>query len=339
MNISVLGHAGSRAMLFTLDGMYREINMPLGAQLLCSILSKFQFVAAPDLKPEEALRDVWNDEPSENLRREYMVMRPLDSGGFDLGRSLGFREGRSAHSVFREPPARPQEPTELIIWDEGLGGLEIPDSGFRAALWASPCAIPDPAQFEKVADKCFLFLSADALRDAGAMISRRISWERACSELIWQLQENPAFAHLAKAARIMVAFAEDGAVYIKNSDKGQPEASLILAHGGGEGTLRERSGRRHDDAFPLMAGALGAFFTRLLDGGAPPDKLREILEIGEGFLLSQGYAPSGNEIDISINASGRGWPAFPIPIVARQSATACANALAVPCGWAAENGL
>jgi len=97
-------------------------------------------------------------------------------------------------------------------------------------LWASIEQLPDKDYFGKISDRCFLMLDANVLRKSGAMISSRVSWERSATELVWQLQNNPALSYLNKTPHILITFAQDGAVYIQPG-----KAFLTLAHGGAEG--------------------------------------------------------------------------------------------------------
>jgi hypothetical protein len=149
-----------------------------------------------------------------------------------------------------------------IVTDEGIGKIFLPEGRFPV-LWASNKKLPEKALFSTIIDRCFLLLDAGVLRKNGAMISSRISWERTATELIWQMQNNPALSYINKTPHILITFAEDGAVYLKREND-EPKAVLVLAHGKSEGTLRGKTNLAPDDAFGLMIDALAGQFADVL---------------------------------------------------------------------------
>ena len=62
-----------------------------------------------------------------------------------------------------------------------------------------------------------LLLRADDLRAHGANISRGLSWERTFSDLIRQLDANPALAKLRACGHLIVTFGLEGAVLVQRS--------------------------------------------------------------------------------------------------------------------------
>ncbi len=127
-------------------------------------------------------------------------------------------------------PACRMEEGYTVVTDCGEGGIVVPD-GDGPVLWAAGCRMPDVEMFRRCAERCFLLVDADVLRAAGAMISSRVSWERSATELVWQLRNNPALSYLEAARHVLVTFARDAAVHIHGG-----KASLVLAHGGTEGS-------------------------------------------------------------------------------------------------------
>jgi hypothetical protein len=135
---------------------------------------------------------------------------------------------------------------------------ELPEPNFhiieneKYILWASNRELPAKDYFNTICGRCFLMLDANVLRRSGAMISTRVSWERSATELVWQLQHNPALSYLSKAPHILITFAQDGAVYIQRG-----KAVLMLAHGGAEGDSGD---------FTAMMEALALQFVDIMTG-------------------------------------------------------------------------
>jgi hypothetical protein len=265
-NLSIYGHSYTRVFRYTEGGKYHELPAPGGAELLAKLLSV--------TTPQEIA--------GERRKLHAELQRFEGKNGqsyYAISRRMGFTEG--------EDVARYEnESADTLIWDEGLGGLTLSDleDGIGATLWASNKALPNKEQFAPIAANCFLILDADVLRGAGAMISRQISWERTATELIWQLQNNPSISYLIKAPRILVTFAEDGAVYIRR-ENGELKATLTLTHGGGEGSLREKLRGETDDAFILMTASLAEQFSCATTSGGEPNVLA-ILKTAEALMTT-----------------------------------------------------
>jgi hypothetical protein len=139
-----------------------------------------------------------------------------------------------------------------------INRAELPKPNFHiienenCILWTSNKELPPIDYFSKISGGCFLMLDANVLRRSGAMISTRVSWERSATELVWQLQNNPALSYLNKAPHILISFAQDGAVYIQRE-----KAVLVLAHGGAEGDSSD---------FTAMTEALALQFVDVMTG-------------------------------------------------------------------------
>jgi len=249
MNIAFYGHAGSSILMYTHDGIFDELAMKNGVQFIYEAVVS----AIEDGKFGRMGSDC--NTSDDEYRRDYYALHnfaPGKKGGsYMVSRKLGYKKGRTENDIFYVPPENPNEPTDImIVYDEGYGGLVLPGDA-ECVLWSSNHSLPDKEQFAKIADKCFLFLDADVLRKAGARISRQISWERTVSELIQEIQYNPAINYLLDAKHILIAFETDGGVYFL-TDKRQFEASLILTHGSAEGFIKEKSPGVFAAAFPTM---------------------------------------------------------------------------------------
>lgn len=325
MNLSIYGHASISIFIYTINGVYREQAMYGGLLFIKEALLALQRQDQPAEPVNDATLFINEklDRNSDVYLREFKELGcyidDKNRSYYAVSRHLGSCESKSGGNIYTFPPARADIPADLIIWDEGFGGL-LPPEGCATAIWASNKALPDREQFAKISDRCFLFLDAGVLRSAGAMVSRQISWERTASELIWQLQNNPAISYLMKAKNILILFAEDGAVHINNSS-GRAAASLILTHGGAEGSLRERRSGRFDDTFALMTitFAVLTLFPSLLPDEVSFEPLRMVLETGEEFVLS-GYKISDNLDDMVFNITPKAkkWAAFTIPLMYKE---------------------
>jgi hypothetical protein len=148
--------------------------------------------------------------------------------------------------------------------DKSLEQISLPKGDFPV-LWSSNKRLPEKAQFGAIIERCFLLLDADTLRKSGAMISNRVSWERTATELVWQLENNPALSYINKTPHILITFAEDGAVYLKR-EHGMPKSVLALAHGGSEGAVRKEKNLIPDVGFAWMTATLAKQFVDVLAG-------------------------------------------------------------------------
>lgn len=333
VNLAFYGHAHTAILTATVDGKYVDHAMPSGMKLIHQLISSAHNIGSANYELD--------DTGDNDFRRDYFGLhryKNSEKGGFfSVSRYLGCREGTIPHNIYSIPPENPDLPTDLLfVWDEGYGGLSLPENS-RYVFWASDKSLPDREQFEKVAANCLLILSADVLRDAGAMISRQISWERTASELIKQIQSNPSINYLLDARFLFIPFDFDGALFLISGNK-KLESSLVLTHGGGEGTIRGKYQGDVTEAFTMMTALIGVkadLLLRFLEienssvvtyGSA----LREALELGEG-LFSTGFVLNEGNTGLSFNVTEvnrRGWEAFPIPLERKSD-----NSLYVPEDW------
>ncbi|HCC35687.1 MAG TPA: hypothetical protein DEQ02_08680 [Ruminococcaceae bacterium] len=267
--VSIYGHAYTRAFIYTYNGYHHEFNAPGGAALLKLLLD----ISGTDIR----------ESYGEPFYMFFELKKYIDKKDYwAIDRRLGI-----SYSDFMIEDC--ETPRNLLIWHEGLGEFNPPKTECPV-LWASNKVLPYKEKFAKVASNCLVFLDADVLREAGAMISRQISWERTATELIWQLQNNPAISHLMQAPHILIAFAEDGAVYLRR-ENGELKAELVLTHGGGEGTLRAKLQGEIDDAFILMTASLAHQFTEVISGEKPL-RVLPILKTAE-TIMTTGYSIEG----------------------------------------------
>ena len=266
------GHAYNRKIFYTAqDGVFNEYVIPGGVSLIQCILNS---------------SGLTEYDPLDNTARcEYFELKQFEDKQSKrkfhaISRYLGFSEGDVT------PVSCDAE--YAVVYDEGFGDISIP-TGNSSVLWASNKVLPEKDVFSKIAEPCFLLLDVNVLRNNGVMISSKISWERSATELIWQFNNNPILSHLHKAQQILITFAEDGAVYIKQ-EKGRMKASLVLAHGGNEGFLRENNNNLANDAFAFMTTALAMQlleFSRKRELRVLPILQAAESVLSDGFLLEK----------------------------------------------------
>ena len=242
MNFAVYGHTNTIVFTYTKDGKYHKQTVPGGARVIHHSLATSIKEGSYSVSLGANTISANDDE----YRRNYYGLQKCTAPNagkkeyYGISKYLGYEEGTTPDNIFYATLNSDTPANRLFVWDEGYGNLELPPD-IKTVYWASDKALPDKEQFEKIAHNCFLLLDAKVLRNAGAMISEKISWERTVSELIAEIQGNPKIHYLLKANRLLITFGLDGAVFIlpKNKD-GQLEASLILTHGEVEGAVAAR---------------------------------------------------------------------------------------------------
>jgi len=291
-SFSVYGDAASRTFSYTDRGVYHEFTAPGGAAMLARLLHEAGLAESPALEG--------------SLRREHLELARFGAGYLAIGHRYGTEPG-----------------TAYIDTGSGAnrllfgGAAKVPEIEMNTpVLWASQFGLPDRSIIEAVADRLFLMLDADVLREAGALVSRAISWERTATELVWQLRNNPGLSYLLGAQHLLITCAEDGAVHLT---RGGLRARLVLSNGDGEGALRGRVQGHIDDAFVVMTAAVACQFGAVMAG--EPLRVRPVLKSAETLMLS-GYSEeqlSGASFAlVGIDDAGDD-DAFDIPVRSGQS--------------------
>ena len=278
-DFAVVGNGWNRELFYTCENAYRVLAWPGGGLLVAALLRDAGFSVALAAVAEPAMT-------------EHIALDRQKGGAFSLGRSYGTTEGAASITGERGDL--------LIVWDEGMDGLSVPhdlpsQTGTGRVLWASSKRLPPKGIFEELKGRVFLMLSADVLRVGGALISRQISWERAATELVWQLRNNPKFESLLGVPDMLVTFAEDGAVHITQSG-GEMKATLTLLHGGFEGQLREESGMDIPDTWAVMVAAAAKELKGCLSSSADA---RADSNASPGETLSIPLSAAGHKPDIA----------------------------------------
>ncbi|MCL2855067.1 MAG: hypothetical protein FWE21_05550 [Defluviitaleaceae bacterium] len=321
MKIGYYGHAHNFIIGYDVGGIYTQQPVYGGIRTICQIIESRTTTEGDAATYNTGILDI-----NEVLyRRTYVEMsrynREDGEHYYAVSRILGHKEGTTPNNIFSDIPDKPDV---LFVFDEGYGGLDLPNVDCPV-LWASEKTVPEAEQLSKVANNCLLFLSANALRSSGAMISRQISWERTTTELIREIQTNTAIKHLLSARAIIVAFEFDGAVLITNINN-ELKASLILTHGGSEGHIKEKRFGTSDHAFTIVVSMMLISpepFIDILKNNKTSDDIikqgcagvRALLELGENIVLTGFQVKDGeSDMNISVTNAGRNWDAFSIPL-------------------------
>ena len=75
-------------------------------------------------------------------------------------------------------------------------------------------------------NRTIVIINSDDLRSKGVNISKSLSWERTAQDFVWQINNSPNLAFLAKCHHVIVLFGIEGAIYYKND--GVPESRLYF---------------------------------------------------------------------------------------------------------------
>ncbi|QZY54961.1 RyR domain-containing protein [Crassaminicella profunda] len=76
-------------------------------------------------------------------------------------------------------------------------------------------------------ENTIIVINANDLRSKGVNISKGLSWERTSQDFVWQINNNPNLAFLAKCHHLIVPFGLEGAIYYRN-DGVEPESRLYF---------------------------------------------------------------------------------------------------------------
>lgn len=268
-DFSVAGYGWKRKINYTEGEEYLSVCIPGGGELVARMLEQRGFTVAPVVIPGR--------EQVEHLS----LTSPRDIETFSTMTHVGVAKGNSK--------IKPQEAGILIVYDDwASNSLKPKDSSVLhesdlpltncPVLWVSQRNLPNETLFGQIKERCFLMLSADVFRNAGALISHRVSWERTATDLVWQIKNNIKFKHLHGVSDILVVFAEDGAVYIRQ-DKDEWKARLILTHGGYEGKLRDENRSNIPDTWMVMVAGVAIAWKALIEASINKNIEKQIVEI------------------------------------------------------------
>ena len=152
--------------------------------------------------------------------------------------------------------------------------------------------------------RTIVVVNVDDLRDAGAVISRRLSWERTALELVWQLNGGAGSDRLAELRRcphLIIRLGLEGAVYWCNPGNDEtPRAWLVYDPTAIEGDW-------DDQHAGTMVGYGSAFVAGFAATLLASEGRVELQRLRDGSILDTGIAPKdGSELKDSLPQLERG---------------------------------
>jgi len=279
----------------------RREARPGGAWLLADLVRSATGaeVSAP---PPRDVRSV----PAGEIVQCYVELGRFPAGGggkdakatvFRIKSYKGFT-GPAGDGASAYPLKGPAAPPALWVLDDAGNGFRD-----RADLWPEAFGTSPNALFlvkmsrplvsgrlfdelrKRHGGRLVLVLGADDLRREGVKISRRLSWERTATDLVWQMASNPALHPLNACAAVVVRFGVDGAILFTRSG-GAFGAWLYYDPATGEdGSGEAWPGEMLGTGSAFAAGLAAVLAARGLDG------LRE--GVTKGLLASRRLCQAG----------------------------------------------
>ena len=261
---------------------------------------------------------------SDNIESAPLIsrMRVADYGGIWRAASLdGFDETNCTKAPALSRPAKEQSPDVLVLFDSDNGfsadsarwPASLRDSSFAGKLFIRLC---NPLTTSPLMTKIqtlrknkggfvVAMVDADDLREAGAAISRGLSWERTMTEFCTELLKNETPHPLLKQSDfLIVRFGYEGAIVVDcrktlaNLDEAPSrlyvEGSLLFDNGSGEGDLdRSFQGNMTGITSVFLAGLL---YTNNADSSSLLATLKQGVRLGlsatRAYLKSFGFGKS-----------------------------------------------
>ena len=155
-----------------------------------------------------------------------------------------------------------------------------------------------------------VIIYGDDLRAKGVNISKGLSWEKTALEFVWQINNNPALAYLAKARHLVIPLELEGAIYYQNDGEAAESRLFFLTSEIEGGVQKEALGKMYGLSSSFVAGLAHSIAVGLKNRD---DISKAICEgIREGIVAAQKYY---------INGFGDSVPAanFPNPAIFTES--------------------
>lgn len=290
---------------------YHQLACPGGAALLGRMVraASGAAVAAHDVPAPGAMT------PSECVRSVYSV-GPVDGPDEQTVYRVQSFRGFSGPSD-ASPPATPvpgdDADAAVVVLDDAGNAFRHSPAAWPAALTTAgktPLVVHKMAQpiaegalwklvRQDHASRVVVIVEADELRRLGVTISRRLSWERTATELVWQLAANPTLLGLSTCARLVVRFGFDAAIHCTRRG-GEARTELIFDPERTEGAfVEERPGD--------MVGCNAAFVAAI----AAHVARRGLDELGDGVadglrraraLWERGFGSAPQRLDYPVEA-------------------------------------
>ncbi|MFE6867025.1 hypothetical protein ACFVFS_10730 [Kitasatospora sp. NPDC057692] len=121
-------------------------------------------------------------------------------------------------------------------------------------------------QNDTLASRFIAVTSASRLRDAGAGISRDISWERSAQDTALELQLHKRLHELSNCRRLIVSFGPSGALLIDRTEASGPSYTLVFDRERTERSWRRKNGQGTMFGYgSALCGAVAAELARSAD--------------------------------------------------------------------------
>jgi len=254
-----------------------------GALLTARMLKNFTEVNHPSIGDEPG-----NTDPSEFIHsfaelkatgdgyhvKKFMGYTGPDSGLPSMPFSLKEHESPiividDAGNGFREMEER--WPSQIMGGDP-LIVLKMSSPLFRGSLWEH--------LLEEHPEKLIVIITADDLREHGANITRRLSWERTAEDFIWQMENNRSLEDL-RDLNVVVRIGLEGAINYNRGD-----VRLFYHPQLFEGDLTERAPGKMQGC----GSAFTAAFTAALSEGREMDECIRRGITAAARLLERGFS-------------------------------------------------
>ncbi|WP_010236822.1 RyR domain-containing protein [Clostridium arbusti] len=135
-------------------------------------------------------------------------------------------------------------------------------------------------------ENTIVVINADDLRSKGVNISKSLSWERTSLDFIWQLNNNPSLAFLAKCHHLIVPFGLEGAIHYRND--GTNESRLYFLTNEFEGDfIKDGQGTMYGLLSCFVSGLVHNIVFGLLNNEDISESISE--GIREGIVYAQKY--------------------------------------------------
>ena len=102
-------------------------------------------------------------------------------------------------------------------------------------------------------ENTIVVINADDLRSKGVNISKGLSWERTALDFVWQMNNNPNLASLAKCEHLIIPFGVEGAIHYKNGGRSESELYFLTYEFEG-GFIKEDQGKMYGLTSCFVAG-------------------------------------------------------------------------------------
>lgn len=131
-----------------------------------------------------------------------------------------------------------------------------------------------------------IVIKGDDLRSKGVNISKGLSWERTALDFVWQINNNPDLAFLAKCRHLIIPFGLEGAIYYRKEKKAESYLYFMTYEFEG-GFIKENQGKMYGITSCFVAG-----LTRTIAAGmVNHEELNKSISEGirEGIVAAQKY--------------------------------------------------